>query len=163
MDNKEPKMEFPFAGMRPGNRHLKNPVRYPCYLYREDTAPLLVKDTSEEADARADGYDSVTAASMANKQLINWYWDLEDMSPRQLVVFAQDEYGVDLPVEAGQERLFQAVLELTRSAPQNRNRLVLMAHTMQMNYDATQEEIRRMMSGSGQHLEIETITEEVWL
>jgi hypothetical protein len=98
---------------------------------------------------------------MSNKQLINWFWDLEDMSPRQLVVFAKDEYGVDLPIDAGQDRLFKAVVELTRCAPQNRNRLVLMAHEIYMEYDATVAEIRRMMDNP-KGMEAETVTFEVY-
>jgi len=135
-------------------------LQYPHYMYQEAKDPLLVQNTAEEADAKARGYDNITASAMANRHIINWYWDLEDMSAKQLSVFAMDEYGVDLPVEAGQNRLFAAVAELSKHAPQNRNRLVLMAHTIEMNYDATLAEIRRMAGGQGQDLEEETTQEE---
>jgi hypothetical protein len=121
------------------------PHRYPFWLYKDGYDLVMVKNEDEENKARADGYDTVTAGITANRYLVNWFWDLEDMSPRQLCVFAKEEYGVDLPIEAGQERLFRAVCELTLHAPQNQNRLILMAHTIKMNYDETQEEIRRMM------------------
>ena len=135
---------------------------FPCALYKDGEDPLVVQNAEEEAEARAKGFDSLSASSMANPYLTNWVWDLEDMSPKQLVVFAKDEYNVDLPIEAGQSTLFQAVCELTKHSPQNNNRLVLMAHTMKMNYDASIAEIRRMIaSPGGVGLESETTTFEV--
>lgn len=138
----------------------QTPSRYPCWLYREDTSPIVVSDEGAEKAAREKGYDSVTAASLSNRQLINWFWDLEDFSAKQLRIFALEEFGVDLPEEASQEKLFQAVIELTKYAPQNQNRLVLMAHTIQMNYDETQEEIKRLME-IPQDANVETFSEEV--
>jgi hypothetical protein len=135
---------------------------YPRWLYREDTAPILVESTAAEIEARSKGFDNISAAAMSNRNLINWFWDLEDFSVKQLIVLAKDEFDVDLPIEANQEVLFKAVCELTRHAPQNRNRLILMAHTIEMNYDATLEEIKRMASGAGQHLETETEVSEFW-
>lgn len=122
-------------------------IKYPQFLYLDGANPVKVHSTDEEEGARALGYDSITAGAMSNPYLINWFWDFEDMSVKQLHVFAKEEYGVDLPIEAGQEKLFSAVVDLTRNAPQNRNRLVLMAHTVAMNYDATLEEIKRMVNG----------------
>lgn len=134
--------EAMYMGMNPLNPGQKR-IPYPCVLYREGEEPLMVENTEEEAEARERGFDSVTPGALSNRYLVNWFWDFEDMSPRQLVVFAKDEYGVDLPIECGQLKLFQLVCDLTRSAPQNRNRLILMAHTMKLNYDETLEEIKR--------------------
>lgn len=134
---------------------------YPRWMYKEDSSPLLVNNCDEEEKARLEGYDTISAGSLSNPYLINWFWDLEDFSAKQIHVFALEEYGVDLPIEAGQEKLFKAVCELTRAAPQNRNRLVLMAHTMKLNYDETLEEIRRTVSPGAQGVETETTTFEV--
>jgi len=139
-------------------------VKYPCALYKDGFDPMIVNNEEEEQSARADGFDSLTASAMANPYLTNWVWDLEDMSPKQLVVFAKDEYDIDLPIEAGQNKLFKAVCLLARHAPQNRNRLVLMGHTIKMNYDATLDEIRRMVDNpTGLGMESETISFEVEL
>ena len=152
--------DISFGGLLGGN----GKPQFPKYLYREGDPPLKVMNAEEEEAARLEGYDAVHAGQLANKYLINWFWDLEDMSPKQLRVFALEEYGVDLPEEASQEKLFQAVVELTRAAPQNRNRLVLMAHTISMQYEETMEEIRRMVDNPmGAGLEEETITFEVML
>lgn len=146
-----------FGGLRGGNEY----VFYPCWMYREGADPLKVHDTAEEEQARADGYDSISASVLSNKYLINWFWDLEDFSPLQLVTFCREEYGVDLPIDAGQDRLFQAAVELTRAAPQNQNRLVLMAHTITLEYDATIKEIERLVaSPDTEFYEVETTTEE---
>jgi hypothetical protein len=138
------KFEMMFMGL---NR-LHMP-KYPHWLHKDGTEPKLVENASDDAKYRAEGYDNITAAAMSNRYLINWFWDLEDFSPRQLHVFVKEEYGVDLPLEAGQEKLFQAACELIRHAPQNKNRLILMAHTVKMNYDATLDEIRRVMLHPG--------------
>lgn len=92
----------------------------------------------------------------SNNTLQMWFWDLEDMSAKQLSVFAKDEYGVDLPIAAGQEKLFLAVCDLSRHAPQNQGRMVLMAHTINMNLQETMNQIRRGIAGGV----TETITEE---
>ena len=148
-----------------GGLHLEGHAapKYPFWMYRDDVEPLMVRNASEEKEARLNGYDNISSTALSNKYLINWVWDLEDMSPKQLRVFASEEYRVDLPIEASQETMFKAVCELTRHAPQNRNRLILMAHTVAMNYDATLEEIKRMVTHSSPELESETISFEVEL
>lgn len=139
-----PEAEANFDRLYLGDKHFLD-TAYPCWRYHHIKEPLLVKDAKEDEEARKQGYDDPMAPISANKQLMNWYWDLEDMSPKQLVVFAKDEFDVDLPIDAGQERLMGAVVELSRNSPQNRNRIVLMAHEIAMDYDASQREIRRMM------------------
>lgn len=113
---------------------------YPRWMYKDGLPPILVKDLGQENKAKRDGYDSISSGAMANPYLINWFWDFEDMSPKQLRVFAKEEYGVEFLPETDQETLFKCVVELTRHAPQNKNRMVLMAHSVKMNYDATLDE-----------------------
>jgi len=122
-------------------------VKYPCWRHHSHKPSILVHNTDEDEKALSDGYEDFHVPITANQSLSNWFWDLEDMSPRQLVVFAREEYGIDLPPDARYETLLKAVLKLGKHAPQNKNRLVLMAHTIKMNYDETLEEIRRMING----------------
>jgi hypothetical protein len=129
--------------------------QYPAWRYHRINDPLIVQNTEEDEKVRLDGYEPINIPITCNKNLSNWFWDLEDLSPKQLVVFAREEFGVDLPIEAGQERLLKAVLELSKSAPQNRGRIALMAHTIKMNYDETLLEIRKM-ADSGMS-EVETM------
>lgn len=156
---RDPKERLQFGGLIDGNQHM----RYPCYMYRGNDDPIKVQNTEEEEQARIDGYDTIGASVLSNKYLINWFWDLEDMSAKQLRVFCMEEYGVDLPEAAGQDRLFRAAVELSRHAPQNQNRLVLMAHTITLEYDATIDEIRRLMEvPDSEHYESETTTQEFY-
>src|SRR3972149_8852226 len=131
-----------------GPAHLGNwtGTQYPCWRYHRTLDPLLVNNKEEDEQCKKEGYDEPCAPLSANKQLINWFWDLEDMSPNQLRVFAMDEFEVDLPEDVSQECLMKVVCRLSKNSPQNQGRLVLMAHTIQMNYDATIEEIKRMQS-----------------
>lgn len=126
---------------------------YPKWLYKEGEEPLLVKDKKEEQEAVSRGFDFFSAGALANRYLINWFWDLEDMSAKQLSIFAKEELGVDLPEEAGQEKLFTSVIELTRYAPQNHGRMILMAHSMEMNYTETLAEIKRVMDSPSEDME----------
>ena len=131
--------------------------RYPMYYYKEDEEPLLIHSKDEEIAAINNGYDAFTTGMLSNKTVVNWFWDLEDLSPKQLVVFAKDEFGVELPADADQETLYRAVCKLSRTCPQNENRLVLIAQVMEMNLDATIAEIRRMNAGG---IGVEITTEE---
>lgn len=147
-----------FLGYNPGHKR----IQYPCMMYLEGAEPLKVDNTDEEADARKKGYDNFTAGALSNRHLINHFWDLEDMSPKQLVVYAREEYGVELPVEAGQVKLFKCLCELTRCSPKNRNRLIMMAHTVAMNYDATIEQIKRAFEKPSPSVEMELETWEIY-
>lgn len=135
----------------------KTPERlYPRYMYHYLHEPLLVNNTDEEEDAARNGYDSIHQMAMANQHMSNWMWDLEDLSPKQLRVFAKEEYDVDYPEGASQVSLYKAVLTLSRWAPQNQNRITLLAQTIKMNYDETIEQIKRGIAGGT----TETFTQE---
>lgn len=153
----------PVAIVLDDNFQAPNMPKYPRWLHHDYLDSILVNDEAEKKAAIKNGYTEIAAPMTANRCLSNWFWDIEDMSKKQLIVYARDEYGVDLPADAQHKTLFRAVLELGRSAPQNKNRLVLMAHTIKMNYDETIEEIKRVMAGQADGYEMETITQEVIL
>jgi hypothetical protein len=162
-NSKPPDYQTPMAGLI--NEGEGAWCRYPMYMYyNRDKRPvdmeeitsemiLLVNDESEEKDARAKGYDNILASMIANRVMVNWFWDLEDFSAKQLVVFAKEEFDVDLPVEADQMHLFNLVLKLTKHSPQNCNRVVLMAHTIKMNYEQTLEDFRKMVENGCSEIE----------
>lgn len=157
-------LDFEYHVMFVGFGNKGHPIpQYPRYLHKDGETPVLVHDLAEEAEARKNGFDTITAAAMSNRHLSNWHWDLEDMSPKQLRVFALEEYEVDLPIEAGQNTLYNAVLRLAKAAPQNRNRLILMAHTIKLNYDETLLEIQRAIDRPDPTANVETIEKVVYL
>lgn len=131
---------------------------YPAWRYHDIREPILVYSTQEDEEAEKKGWKAVNSPTTVNPRLTNWHWDLVDMSPRQLCIFAQEEYGADLPPEAGVEKLIKAIWRLHVAAPENKDRVVLMAHTVAMNYDATQAEIKRLVATE----EGETTREEFW-
>jgi hypothetical protein len=152
MENKKKTGEVFFMGIRGDG----NEKYYPHWVYHKFHEPMLVNDTSEEDAAKLNGFEAVGPFILSNSSMQNWFWDLEDMSPKQLRVFAKDEFAIDLPEDARQEVLFNAVCKLSKLAPQNHGRIALMAHTIKMNYDETLEQIRRGISGGV----TETFTEE---
>jgi len=121
----------------------KRQPKYPSWRYHKFKEPILVNNTEEDEKHKSEGYEPVTVPISANKNISNWFWDLEDMSAKQLVVFAKDEFDLDLPFEAGQERLLKAVLEITKLYLHRQNSIVFMAHTIKMDYDAVLKEIRQ--------------------
>jgi hypothetical protein len=154
----KPKRIGRFLGLNPnviGTRH-------PLWLYHDELEPRIAENEEEEKSLRDKGYDLFNAGMLANKTIVNWFWDLEDFSPKQLAVFAKDEYGVDLPIDASQDVLYRSICKLAKFAPQNENRLVFIAQMMEMNLEATMAEIKRM-AGGGIDIEFETETFEVEL
>ena len=126
----------------------ENSPKYPVWRYHRFKEAIIVKNTDDDERARKEGFEELDLPVTAHTGFVNWFWDLEDFSPNQLVSYAQDEYGVDFPVEAGQERLLKAVFELSKSITQSVNKLVFMAHTIRFKLDETIEEIRKMVDGA---------------
>ncbi len=143
MDTK-PKVKSP-SGVTWHGFHAENDgPKYPAWRYHRVLDPIIVTDTEHDEAVKKQGYEELAYTYMSNRTMINWFWDIEDMSPKQLVIYAKEEWDIDLPIEAGQDKLQDAIFKLARWAPNNRERLVFMAHEINMNYDAVQQEIRDM-------------------
>jgi len=130
--------------------------RYPAWRHHDVLPPRLVENTEQDEQAQKEGWQEIKTPMIVNPRFLNWHWDLEDFSTDQLVLFAKEEFGVELPIEAGKDKIFRAIWELTKAAPTNKDRVVLWAQTIEMNYEETQHEIRRQIETG----ESETITEE---
>ena len=118
--------------------HLKP---YPSWRYHELFPPVIVHDTAEDEAAQHQGWKTLDTPSTGVQHLCNWRHDLEDMTAKQLVLFALEEFGVELPIEAGEEKLVKAMWELTHIAPQHSGRITLLAQSVKMDYDEVCAEI----------------------
>lgn len=116
---------------------------YPAWRYHSFFPPKIVNNEQEDKEAAAAGWNDPMTPITAIPHLSNWFHDLEDFNARQLVRFAKEEFDVDLPVEAGEERLLKAMWELVHSAPQHKGRIALLAQSVEMNYDETITQIKR--------------------
>jgi hypothetical protein len=130
---------------------------YPAWRYHEWLEPIIVQGTEEDERAKEGGWIEHNKPITASRCLLNQRFDLEDMSARQLAQYAKDEFGVDLPVEAGKEKLFKSIWKMSINAPENRDRVVLMAHSLEMNYDETQAQILKQIRNAE-----DVTTEEFW-
>lgn len=141
-----------FLGMYDSRRR-----KYPAWRYHKILEPIVVKNTEEDNACQKKGYETIGVPITANRNLANWYWDLEDLSPKQLVMFAKEEYGVELPGDAKQETLLKAIFELTKAFIDNQGNLVFMAHTIKMDYDKIIEEIQKSAKDGFSEYETEVI------
>ena len=114
---------------------------YPAWRYHDFNEPILVNDEKEDKQAEARGWIAPESKVTSVDHLSNWRHDLEDMTAKQLVLFAKEEFGVDLPVEAGDVRLVKAMWRLTHIAPQHSGRICLLAQSVELDYDKTVAEI----------------------
>lgn len=117
---------------------------YPAWRYHQLFEPKIVKNTAEDIQASCAGWKDPGMLITAVPHMANWNHDLEDMDAKQLVLFAREEYDVDLPPKAGVEKLLKAIWRLAQVAPQNEGRMILLAQSVEMNYDETLKEIERM-------------------
>ncbi len=134
---------------------------YPAWRYHQLFEPRIVKNTEEDFQASCAGWKDPGMLITAIPHMANWNYDLEDMDAKQLVLFAREEYDVELPEGAGVEKLVKAMWRLAQVAPQNEGRMILLAQSIEMNYDETLKEIERM-AGDEANLDY-TKSEEVWL
>jgi len=136
-------------------------VKYPAWRYHALYEPRVVENTDEDQVASDQGWKDPQTPITSLQGFNNFYHDLEDMNPRQLVAYAKEEYGADLPVEAGKAKLLWAIWKIASQSPKNEGRMVLLAQSIKMNYDETQSEILRM---AGDMETCDEITEEeIWL
>jgi len=148
---RKPGIYFMHLGEKPRNQ-------FPAWRYHEWKEPVMVHNTDEDEIARKAGWEKISQSVTSVRYLMNWRFDLEDLTPRQLVLFAKDEFDVELPVEVGAEKLFKAIWKLHTNAPMNRENVVLFAQSVEMNYDETLKEIKRRVEVDG----VAEPVEEFW-
>lgn len=136
---------------------LKTPKPYPAWRYHKLYEPILVYSTEEDERAHDDGWDPPTEFITAVPRLSNFFHDLEDFTPRQLILYAREEFGVKFPPQATKEMLIKAIWHLYQEAPKHKGRMVLLAQSIKMNYDETIKEIERRS-----HTPQEVETKYVW-
>lgn len=129
---------------------------YPVWRYHKIREPLIVENTSEDLKAQGNGYKPLDNVIQKKPHLMNFMADFEDMTPRQLVLYAKEEYEIDLP-EAGHPKLLKAIWRLMINSPKNKDRIVLLAQSVRMNYDETLKEIKKMIQSSEAEVEREEI------
>lgn len=130
---------------------------YPAWRYHKFYQPVLVENTKEDRKIRRKGFKPLGNLQGRPPYLMDFMADFEDMSPRQIVLYAKEEFDIDLPVEAGHTRLLRAIWRLTQNSPKNKDRIILLAQSVRMNYDATLKEIKRVIETSEAEVERKVI------
>ena len=138
------------------------PKSYPAWRYHDLLEPIIVNDADEDMRAIENGYHKMIAPVTAHQSFSNFYHDLEDFNNRQLCQSAFDEFGAVLPVEAPKTKLLGAIWRIVTNSTKTKDRIVLLAHSIRMNYDETVETIRKMAGGDIYDC-AEVEEKEVWL
>ena len=120
---------------------------YPSWRYHKYLDAKIVNDTAEDIEAQEEGYEHLDLITKSSPHLLNHMADLEDLSARQLSRYALEEFEISLPPEVGEERLRDHIRALTFASPKNKDRIVLLAQSVKMNYDETVKEIQRLAEG----------------
>lgn len=122
---------------------------FPVWLYHNQDMyePMLAKNKKEYDALLKQGYSKTKLkALMKAPVIINHGVDIENLSLSQLVYYIKTEFGLELPKEVGEEKLVKAIWRLSRAAPQNKDRMILLAQEVELEYEATQAEIKRCFS-----------------
>jgi hypothetical protein len=131
---------------------------YPAWRYHKINEPICVENTDEDLKVQKEGYKPLANIASKSPHLMNFMADFEDMSPKQIVLYVKEEFDIDLPVEAKQTKLLQVIWRLMLNSPKNKDRIVLLAQSIRMNYDETVKEIKRVVQSE----EAEVETEEIY-
>ncbi|MCK5616759.1 hypothetical protein KAR91_83630 [Candidatus Pacearchaeota archaeon] len=122
-----------------------DPAAYPAWRYHKVHEPLEVANTAEDIQVEKKGYRPLANIASKAPHLMNHMADFEDMSPRQLVLYAREEFDVELPAEASHGKLLKVIWKLMVNSPKNKDRIVLLAQSVRMNYTETLKEIKRVI------------------
>lgn len=136
-----PKGEAIFVGL--GGK-IKAAKPYPAWRYHELYEPIIVNNWKEDKRAKEKGWNPPEEFITALPRLSNFFHDLEDFNERQLILYAREEFGVNFPPQATKEMLIKAIWHLYLDAPKHQGRMILLAQSINMNYDETVKEIQRL-------------------
>lgn len=132
---------------------------YPAWRYHKIHEPVIVENTDEDLKVADKGYKPLANIASKKPHLMNFMADFEDMSPRQIILYVKEEFDIDLPVEASHTKLLKTIWRLMVNSPKNKDRVVLLAQSVRMNYDETLKEIKRVIKSP----EAEVERQEVYL
>jgi len=138
---------------------------YPQWRWHKNGSVMLVESQDEDDEALEKGYQEVNPSHIRPNALMNLAQDFENMTDRQLHLYAKEHFEIDLPVGAPRASIMKGIFRLFTADPFTKDRLVLLARSIEMNLDQTQIDIQRMVAGELSHLEgveHETFTEEFY-
>lgn len=129
---------------------------YPQWRYHKFYEPKIVYNSDEDAIASQQGWKGIEPSALTPTRMINFATDFEDLSKRQIVLYAHVHFGVDLPLGASKEALVKGIWYLYQNKPEYKDRMVLLAQSAEMNYDETLIEIKKAVENASD------ITKEVF-
>jgi len=121
----------------------KDEKAYPAWRYHDFYEPKIVNNTIEDIFASQQGWKGIEPSPLTPHRMRNFGTDFEDLSERQIVLYAHVHFGVDLPIEASKEALVKAIWLLYQGEPEMKDRMVLLAQSAEMDYNETLLEIKR--------------------
>ncbi|TES88917.1 MAG: hypothetical protein E3J94_07080 [Desulfobacteraceae bacterium] len=121
---------------------------YPAWRYHDFNEPKIVHNTVEDIFASQQGWKGIEPSPLTPHRLRNFGTDFEDLSERQIVLYAHVHFDVDLPLKASKEALVKAIWLLHQGEPAMKDNMVLLAQSAEMNYDETLLEIKKAVKNA---------------
>ena len=134
----------------------KNEKAYPAWRYHEFYEPQIVHNTAEDICASEEGWKGIEPSPLTPYRMRNFGTDFEDLTERQILLYAHVHFGVDLPLGASKEALVKAIWLLYQGEPGIKDNMVLLAQSAEMNYDETLLELKKAVKNASD------VTEEVF-
>ena len=123
--------------------------KWPVWLYhnKDMYEPMKAKNKKEYDELLKQGYSKTRMRALCRApEIINHGIDIENLNLSQLLYYIKKEFGLEISKKVSEEKLFKYIWRLSRAAPQNKDRMILLAQEVKLEYEATQAEIKRCFS-----------------
>jgi hypothetical protein len=113
------------------------PDSLPRWLYHKFYEPKLVTNTAEQDKAIAQGYHEPQLDVFTPAAIKDFGTDFEDLNARQIIDFARHKFDIDLSNVTDKNKLIRVINRLYLGCPDDERNVILLAQSMEMNYDET--------------------------
>lgn len=124
--------------------------QFPQWRYHKYYEPRLVNNTEEADAAKAQGYHCVAEDAFTPTRFKNFGYDFQELNERQLQNYALNKFEIDLSNVTDKDKLIQVLNRLYLETAEHREDIVLLAQSIEMEYDQTVADIRKNVENASE-------------